>query len=188
MKRYHPLAFALLFNLAFAAAPGDERALVAQARQITHDLNAKLKQTLKEVLDKEGTVQAVETCHIKAPDIVADAGRNGWEVRRTSLKVRNLEDAPDKWESSVLEMFEARNEEGEPVSKLEKWTVTSKDGRKVFRYMKAIPVRKVCLRCHGDKIDRHVAKQLDSLYPFDQARGYTGGEIRGAFSLYKPLD
>jgi hypothetical protein len=53
--------------------------------------------------------------------------------------------------------------------------------------MKAIPTAKVCLACHGSAITPEVTAALDEAYPQDQARGYAEGDIRGAFSLSKPL-
>jgi hypothetical protein len=44
-----------------------------------------------------------------------------------------------------------------------------------------------CLMCHGDNIDPATAAKLDELYPQDQARGYTAGQVRGAFTLKKKL-
>ncbi len=165
----------------------DEQQLLREAREIVARLDKRLKEELQKVLKEEGTVQAVETCHLKAPDIVKDAWRNGWEVRRTSLKVRNLEDAPDKWEYKVLEELDAKNEADAPDSELEHWEVVTVDGQKRFRYMKAIIAKQVCTRCHGKHVHKEVASQLDSLYPFDQARGFEAGDLRGAYSLSKPL-
>ena len=162
-----------------------EPELLEQAREIVANLDARLQQKLKTTLKKEGTAQAVEICHLAAPDIVYEANRNGWVVRRTSLKVRNLEDAPDKWESKILEELEAKNEADAPESEMEHWEIVTVDGQKRFRYMKAIVAKQVCTRCHGTHIDKQVAKQLDSLYPFDQARGFEAGDLRGAYSLSK---
>ncbi len=174
-------------SLAAASEKDQEQALLQEARRIVSRLDQRLKEELQKVLKREGTAQAVETCHLKAPDIVHEANRNGWTVRRTSLKVRNLEDAPDKWEYKVLEELDRKNEADAPDSELEHWEVVTVDGQKRFRYMKAIIAKQVCTRCHGTNIHDDVASQLDSLYPFDQARGFEAGDLRGAYSLSKPL-
>jgi hypothetical protein len=55
--------------------------------------------------------------------------------------------------------------------------------------MKAIPTaEKPCLACHGKEIAPKVAARLAELYPEDAATGYSAGEIRGAFTLSRPLD
>ncbi len=162
---------------------------IQQARSLIKQYAGNLKHELKTAIKQEGLAKAVEVCHLKAPDIASDASKqSGWTVRRTSLKVRNLEDAPDKWEFSVLKQFEARKQAGEPVKTMEYSEKVTKNGQTWFRYMKAIPTQKICLQCHGEKIDSKVSRELDSLYPFDQATGFKVGDIRGAFSLSKKLN
>ncbi len=162
---------------------------IQQARSLIKQYAGNLKHELKTAIKQEGLAKAVEVCHLKAPDIARDASKqSGWTVRRTSLKVRNLEDAPDKWEFSVLKQFEARKQAGEPVKTMEYSEKVTKNGQTWFRYMKAIPTQKICLQCHGEKIDSKVSRELDSLYPFDQATGFKVGDIRGAFSLSKKLN
>ncbi|HAJ92017.1 MAG TPA: hypothetical protein DCO71_05280, partial [Gammaproteobacteria bacterium] len=114
--------------------------------------------------------------------------RNGWNVGRTSLKVRNPANAPDAWERSVLESFEKRKDAGEDPVKMEYYEVVRQEGVKELRYMKAIPTAKLCLACHGENIDSITRTRLEKLYPDDQAMGYKAGDIRGAFSISQPLD
>ena len=59
------------------------------------------------------------------------------------------------------------------------------DGR--FRFMKAQGVEGVCLNCHAAEIKPEVEAALKQKYPDDRARGYTLGQIRGAFSLTRDL-
>ncbi len=162
---------------------------IQEARKIVKQYASSLKHELKTALKEKGTTLAVESCHLKAPDISDNISQSsGWLVRRTSLKVRNLEDTPDKWENTVLQKFEKMHQAGTPVNKIEfSEVVTKKDGSKEFRYMKAIPTKKVCLQCHGSNIKSKVASQLDSLYPFDRAVGFKVNDLRGAFSLSKPI-
>jgi hypothetical protein len=94
---------------------------------------------------------------------------------------------PDGWETGVLESFEERKAAGEPVDTMAFAEVVEVDGAKQFRFMKAIPTGQVCLACHGTEITPEVKVALDEQYPGDQARGYSLGDIRGAFSLSKPL-
>jgi len=60
-------------------------------------------------------------------------------------------------------------------------------GQKTFRYMKAIPTASACLVCHGENIDPEVDIKLKELYPNDKARGFREGDLRGAFTIAKPL-
>ena len=111
----------------------------------------------------------------------------GWQVGRTSLKLRSLANAPDEWERARLESFEQRKQAGENPAQLEYYAVVEQDGVPVFRYMKAIPTTEPCLACHGANIDPAVEAKLAELYPMDQARGYQAGDIRGAFTFIEPL-
>ena len=108
-------------------------------------------------------------------------------VGRTSLKVRNSTNADDDWELAVLKQFDARKAQGEPADKLEFFEVTDHGGQKTFRYMKAIPTAALCLNCHGETLSPEVDAKLKELYPNDQARGYKEGDLRGAFTLAKPV-
>jgi len=159
--------------------------LLNEARQLSSAFSEKIHTELKIAIKEGGLANAIETCHLKAPDIASDLSKKSkWNLRRTSLKVRDLEDAPDKWELSVLRRFEKQNEEDVDEELMEySEIVTNQDGEKSFRYMKAITTQRLCLKCHGEKIDKKIRKQLDSLFPFDQATGFTEDDLRGAFSL-----
>ena len=65
--------------------------------------------------------------------------------------------------------------------------VTTHNGKKVFRYMKAIPTGDVCLSCHGSNINEPVANKINSLYPDDKAKGFSKGDIRGAFTIIQDI-
>ena len=88
----------------------------------------------------------------------------------------------------MLKQFDARKAQGEPIDKLEFFAVIDDDqGQKTFRYMKAIPTAALCLGCHGEHLAPEVDAKLKELYPNDAARGFKEGDLRGAFTLAKPL-
>jgi hypothetical protein len=115
----------------------------------------------------------------------------GWEVARTSLKVRNPNNAPDAWETQVLKQFEEKRAKGESPDALVFAETVEEGGEQYFRFMKGIvmpPLEKMpCLKCHGEDLDPKTAAALDQLYPQDKARGYKAGQVRGAFTLKKKL-
>jgi hypothetical protein len=41
--------------------------------------------------------------------------------------------------------------------------------------------------CHGEASNPDIAAAINKAYPKDQARGFSLGDIRGAFTLAKPL-
>jgi hypothetical protein len=162
---------------------------LVEAKSIVQEFAATLTGELEAGIKEGGPVQAIAICQQRAPAIAADlSARTGWEVGRTSLKTRNSADnAPDAWEAKVLADFDARQAAGEDVKPMaHAEIVETKDGR-AFRFMKAIPVAQLCTLCHGTDLTPEVAAALDERYPDDQARGYSIGQVRGAFSLVKPL-
>lgn len=162
---------------------------IAASRHAAQTLGTMLKDALQQAIQSGGPVEGIAVCREKAGQIAADLGqKQEMLVGRTSLKLRNPDNAPDNWELAVLKQFEARKAQGEPVDKLEFFAVIDDDqGKKTFRYMKAIPTASPCLACHGENIDPDVDAKLKELYPNDKARGFKEGELRGAFTLAKPL-
>jgi hypothetical protein len=53
--------------------------------------------------------------------------------------------------------------------------------------MQAIPTFDTCLVCHRADLDPEVERVVRALYPDDETTGYAVGDVRGAFSLYKPI-
>ncbi len=159
------------------------------ARAVARKYGDKLKDALHEATQGGGPANGIAVCHDKADQIAtALSAESNMIVGRTSLKLRNPNNAPDNWELAVLKQFEARKEQGEPAEKLEFFSVIDDDqGQQTFRYMKAIPTAAPCLACHGEHIDPEVDSKLKALYPNDKARGFKEGELRGAFTIAKPL-
>ena len=54
--------------------------------------------------------------------------------------------------------------------------------------MKAIPTAEVCTKCHGVDLQGPVVEKLDELYPNDKARGFSKGDIRGAFTVIREMN
>lgn len=162
---------------------------VEASRAAIKDFVGNLGGELKAALKKGGPLEAIKVCNSKAMGISKmHSEKNGWQIGRTSLKPRNFANAPDAWERSVLEQFEARKAAGEGVMKMEHYEVVMQGGKQLFRYMKAIPTaEKPCLVCHGSGIKPAIAEALDRRYPQDQARGYQAGDIRGAFTITQPM-
>ena len=171
----------------FAATDLDQRA--NQSRAVVKEFMVELKGNLKAALKSGGPLEAIEVCNTKAQAVAEmQSKKHSWQVGRTSLKTRNPNNAPDAWERSVLEGFDTRKAAGEDPKKMEHYEVVTMNGKQFFRYMKAIPTaEKPCLVCHGSKIPPKVAESLDRHYPYDQARGYKAGDIRGAFTIIQPM-
>jgi hypothetical protein len=182
--------FPLLAAIVVAPALANEAKLLEEARGVASAMPPKLLGVLKEEIDKGGPASAIGVCRDKAPKMAKAASeKTGWAIRRVSLKNRNPKAVPDAWEEAVLREFDKRAAAGEKPTSLEKGEVVMADGKKMYRYMKALPTQDLCLNCHGtpDRISPEVKAKLGELYPNDKATGYHAAEIRGAVTIKKPL-
>lgn len=175
--------------LMFAASVTDvlaDQVLVDEARTQTMAFAKELKLTLMAGMKADGPVAAIALCHTEASAIASHHSEGEWQVGRTSDKLRNPANAPDDWESEVLESFAEQAAAGVDIATLE--AVSETDGGHL-RYMKAIAVGGPCVVCHGQSLSPEVASAIDALYPDDRARGYLPGQLRGAFTLtYQPAE
>ncbi len=182
--------FACVVAIGFSsAAIADEVAKRSkESRVVVGDFMVLLKKELKGAMKEGGPTNAIKVCKNKAPQIAADMSEKyDWRVARTSLKLRNPQNEPDAWETNVMNEFEKSKAAGKEVKTLEYAEIVKTDGKKQVRYMKAIPTGKVCLKCHGAKIEPDVEAALRQNYPRDKARGFKEGDIRGAFTIIQPM-
>lgn len=171
------------------AAPADDKAaLVAEAKGAVMALGGTLKKELVGAMGAGGPVAALDVCAKRAPAIAKQISEEkNLEVGRVSLKNRNPKNAGNEWQKAVLNDFETRKAAGETANKLAYAETVDVDGKKEFRFMKAIPTGGLCLTCHGDNIPADVTAKLAELYPEDKATGFKAGDLRGAFYVVKPL-
>lgn len=174
------------------AADANIEQRVAESKAVVKEFMGKLVTQLKGAMKEGGPTKAIEVCNKVAPGIAAEVSKQyGWDVGRTSLKLRNPANAPDAWEEKTLKKFEERRANGEGPAKMAYYEVVEENGKKQFRFMKAIgmpPLSKMpCLKCHGENINPKIKAKLDELYPNDKATGYKPGQIRGAFTITQPM-
>jgi len=191
MKKQLLISTSLLLAMSALPALADDMAQYQEgSRKIIKEFALQLGGEMQKEMQANGPVAAIKVCRNVAPAIASEASRkNGWNVGRRSLKTRNAAlGMPDAWEQKVLADFEKRMEKENPANMEFAEIVTEPQG-KFFRYMKAIPVQDVCLKCHGsdDTIAPNVKDALKAEYPHDKATGYTLGQIRGGFSIKRPL-
>lgn len=162
---------------------------IQAARQTVKLFSERITGELTAAIKADGAANAVALCQTISPDIPTKlSDETGFEVIRTSLRLRNPENAAGPWELNVLKKFEERVTAGEDPARLEHHEiVTTPEGDRLFRYMKSIRTGELCLTCHGTAISPDVKAELERYYPDDKATGYRLGELRGAFSLVKLL-
>ncbi len=184
------LAYIIIGFLPFSQVLAvDTEQLTQKSRAAVKALGGELKNILQTSMKASGPMDTISVCNTTALQIsnkISEA--KGLSVARTSLKYRNQENKPDEWEKSVLEQFEQRKAKGEAVKTMDYSELTELDGKKVFRYMKAIPTAEVCLKCHGSNVAPPIAAKINSLYPDDKATGFKMGDIRGAFTVIQSIN
>lgn len=191
MKKLLIVSTALFFAASTLPALADDMAKYQEeSRNIVKEFASQLGGEMQKEMKANGPVAAIKVCRNIAPAIASEASRkNGWNVSRKSLKTRNAAlGMPDAWEQKVLADFEKRMDKENPVN-MEFAEIVAEPQGKFYRYMKAIPVQDVCLKCHGteETIPQNVKDALKAEYPHDKATGYTLGQIRGGFSIKRPL-
>lgn len=181
-------------SLLFAALPAlaqDINALTADTKKSVLPIAPKIVAAMQDAVAEKGVAGAIPVCKVMAPALIEEKRQEtGWDIRRVSLKTRNAErGTPDLWEVRQLADFNIRAANGEKIDTIEKSEIVSIDGKPVFRYMKALPVGDVCVKCHGpaEALDADLKAKLAENYPHDQATGYSKGQIRGALTVKRPL-
>lgn len=186
--RVFTFIIAFSFFLPSPALAYDTKALEAEAAQVIQAFAKELKAELKAGLKAGGPVKAIEVCRQKAPEIAKRvSAKTGWTIDRTSLRLRNPNNAPDAWEQGVLENFQIQAAEGAKPGSLVFSDVIQENGKTVFRLMKGIKTGGLCLKCHGSQLSPQLKERLVDLYPYDRATGFKAGDLRGAYTLEKRL-
>ncbi len=173
-----------------AMAADDLAKFQEDSRAVVKEMSAKLGGALQKEMTANGPAAAINVCKDLAPAITSELSRKtGQRVTRVSLKTRDpLLGMPDAWEQKVLADFAVRAQKEDPAT-IEYAEIVTEPQGKFMRYMKAIPVQAVCLKCHGtpETIAPQVKEQLTTEYPHDKAVGYSLNQLRGAFSIKKAL-
>lgn len=164
-------------SLVVAAEPAREAAWLAESRTAATAFANRLRSRLQAGL-QQGPVAAIEVCHEEAPKIAAEVGAQyGLRVRRSSIRVRNINNAPDTMDLTILSQLESRLIAGEPVTQIE---FIENRGNAGTVLAKPLVTEAVCLLCHGQVLAPEVSAAIRMRYPDDAATGFKLGELRGA--------
>ena len=177
---------------ATVAAVEPDAATLAQARaradQAISEMQRQLKLELQTALQQGGGVAAIRVCRERAPAIATQLNQTlGVTIRRTSERWRNPANAPDTFESGVLQQFAAAAAAAPDVNQLRFEEVLNGQGQPRLHVMQAIALQGPCVMCHGSELSDEIRDSLRLLYPADHATGFSPGELRGAFSVSVPL-
>ena len=145
------------------------------SRELAERFAGQLKAALQAAL-ADGPVAAIAVCRDQAPAISSALSReSGARVGRISSRYRNPNNAPEPWQTAVLERFDG--------AAADEHFDAGPDG---VRYLQAIRMQPLCLTCHGTDLAPGISARLEQDYPHDRARGYQVGELRGAFVITWP--
>ncbi len=187
--------FLLLIGLALISTAVFSDDLVQReqaAREVTQQFLKQLGGHLKSEMQTNGAQKAVAACKDIAPQLASKLSlENGWRVTRVSDKTRNaLLGSADAWEQKILLEFKARAKAGEQYQTMTKSEVVKEGSQSYFRFMKPLVIKPMCLNCHGndEQLSEAIKQALDNQYPFDQARNYSLGDLRGAVSIKQPMN
>ncbi len=147
-----------------------------------------LKNRLQKALKDGNVVAALKICSAEAQGLTMLNNSEKTTIRRISLKYRNPANKPTKQEELILNSFEEKLASGAVFNDLVYKKTTTNYKEKTLTYIKAIPVKAVCLNCHGKNVNNEVLKQIKINYPNDKAIDYNLDEIRGAFSVRHTFD
>ncbi len=166
-------------------ANANDDALIEEAQQLVKTFAGQLKPKLKNAMQNGGPAHAISVCANAAPEIARTlSATSGWEIKRVSLKPRNIHSATaDKFEQQALMQFEQWQNAGKNVGEM----FFARRQNQQFRFLKPQLTEGLCLSCHGENLSTEVQTALKKFAPGDTAVGYQLGEIRGAFSLSKTL-
>jgi hypothetical protein len=152
-------------------------------KEITAVAQAELLKNVKNALEKEGPVYAIEFCNIHAESIADSISKKfDVQIQRLSLKNRNPENGPSTKEDKLLlnDYLEKLNE-GRSITD----TLIRLNGISSY-YRPIIISAETCLKCHGQpgqEINNETMVALNKLYPEDRATNYRMGELRGMWKI-----
>ena len=106
-------------------------------------------------------------------------------IKRTSLMIRDPQNAPDAADAAALELISQQLMDGEKPDTMIVQRVERPGKPLEWRVYRPIATSKSCLVCHGDpeKFRPEVKAALDHLYPQDKAVDYQAQEYRGVLRV-----
>lgn len=164
-----------------SAEANDEARVIAAGEAAAAALTGELMGRVSAAIARGGPAYAIEFCSEEALPVTSEVARDlGVEIKRTSSRVRNPQNAPDADEQAALAYFEGELAAGNP---LPQHLIRRVDGE--ARYYRPIVVAELCTTCHGprDALDPAVRDALAARYPDDRATGYAPGDFRGVIRV-----
>ena len=168
------------------ASDPDVAEAVADAKNSLQILVQNLSTALTNAVEQGGPRQGIATCQLQALPLTQqstlDSPSRVTGIKRTSLKLRNPANAPDRAEQVALNHVALMIADGEfPPALLVQEIPATRNHAGEIRIYKPLTVATQCLACHGDPatFSSELTATLAQRYPHDAAQGYAEGDWRG---------
>lgn len=157
---------------------------VEKGMKIAKNSGKTLKGKLSSAVDKGGLKSGINTCKDIAQNLMDSLStEHGVKIKRTSMKLRNVDDKPDQQELAILSEYHKKHNEGVKLK-----PIVKKLNDEV-RFYAPIFIDDVCLNCHGvigDKLKAGTHGLIKEHYPLDEAIDYKKGDLRAIWSITFP--
>lgn len=155
-----------------------------QGKTISQATYKALSTQLKQAMQTGGVEQAAAFCNVVALPLTDSLSKqHNAVIKRTSLKLRNPQNAPDSMEVTMLKIYDQMSKMRNPVlvpKILEK-------GDNEIQFFAPIQIKnETCLKCHGvlgQTMKEEDYYYIQQHYPNDQATGYKMNDVRGMWSI-----
>jgi hypothetical protein len=135
------------------------------------DLFKRLSGRLMTAMSEGGPAAAIEVCQVEAKSMAIEVGKEtNVKIGRTGVRLRNTNNQPPSWAQKLI------------VDKTDTPVFARLSNEHVVALL-PIKLQAQCLICHGpsESLAPEVKEKLATLYPQDQATGFSEGELRGWF-------
>lgn len=168
--------------VSIADAPASLRPAIDAADQVFADIRTSHATEVTRAMATGGPGGAIAVCHQSSADVIERVKREkGFDVGRTSDRLRNPTNVPKPWAAAIVKKYA-----GARARSVEGFYVDLGDRLGVIR---PVEEQEICAGCHGpaDRLEPRVRKELKERYPADRATGFQTGDIRGWLWAEIPL-
>lgn len=190
MRNRIGIGIGLALIVAATVRASDDSALL-KGRRAAGDVSEAIRERMADGLQEKGLAGTLSVCYYQTKAAIAETEKKlGVRLKRTSLAIRNPENAPDAYEAEILRQYAALAKSGERLPDEGIDRRPGEDGKTVYRYVRPIVMKEMCIGCHGpvDRLDPDVRSRLQEKFPRDAAVGYRPGDFCGIMSVTIPSD
>lgn len=145
----------------------------------------KLGSEVKNVMQKDGPVEAVHFCSKNAISLTHEVSKaHGVKMKRVTVQQRNPLNRPTPEEINIMNTWMAAMAKAQQPT-----TILTKTSTGFTYYKPLVIMNEMCLKCHG-VVDTAtpLGEALKAAYPTDRATGYKMGDLRGMIVVDLPAE